>query len=82
MAAVDFSLTAGWGYVGQGEAVMQGQGRVVQLQPEGCSTSRTRRRASRGSWGWWGKGIAIPYALLSRGEKQCPRIVGSTTSGC
>ena len=28
MAADDFSLTAGWGHFGQGEAVMPGQGRV------------------------------------------------------
>ena len=30
MAADDFSLTAGWGYFGQGEAVMPGQGRAVE----------------------------------------------------
>ena len=30
MAADDFSLTAGWGHYGQGEAVMPGQGRVVK----------------------------------------------------
>ena len=30
MAADDFSLTAGWGHFGQGDAVMPGQGRVVQ----------------------------------------------------
>ena len=30
MAADDFSLTAGWGHFGQGEAVMPGQGRVVE----------------------------------------------------
>ena len=30
MAADDFSLTAGWGHYGQGEAVMPGQGRVVE----------------------------------------------------
>ena len=30
MAADDFSLTAGWGHLGQGEAVMPGQGRVVE----------------------------------------------------
>ena len=29
MAAEDFSLKAGWGHYGQGEAVMPGQGRVV-----------------------------------------------------
>ena len=30
MAGVDFALTAGWGHFGQGEAVMPGQGRVVE----------------------------------------------------
>ena len=30
MTAVDFSLTAGWGHFGQREAVMPGQGRVVE----------------------------------------------------
>ena len=30
MAADDFSVTAGWGHFGQGEAVMPGQGRVVE----------------------------------------------------
>ena len=30
MAADDFSLTAGWGHYGQGEAVMPGQGRLVE----------------------------------------------------
>ena len=30
MAGDDFALTAGWGHLGQGEAVMPGQGRVVE----------------------------------------------------
>ena len=30
MTGDDFSLTAGWGHLGQGEAVMPGQGRAVQ----------------------------------------------------
>ena len=30
MASDDFSLTCGWGHFGQGEAVMPGQGRVVE----------------------------------------------------
>ena len=30
MAGDDFALTAGWGHYGQGEAVMPGQGRVVE----------------------------------------------------
>ena len=30
MAGDDFLLTAGWGHFGQGEAVMPGQGRVVE----------------------------------------------------
>ena len=30
MAPSDFDLTAGWGYFGQGETVMPGQGRVVE----------------------------------------------------
>ena len=30
MAGDDFSLVAGWGHIGQGEAVMPGQGRVVE----------------------------------------------------
>ena len=30
MAGNDFSLTAGWGHFGQGEAIMPGQGRVVE----------------------------------------------------
>ena len=30
MAGDDFALTAGWGYFGSGEAVMPGQGRVVE----------------------------------------------------
>ena len=30
MAGDDFALTAGWGHSGQGEAVMPGQGRVVE----------------------------------------------------
>ena len=30
MAGNDFALTAGWGHFGQGEAVMPGQGRVVE----------------------------------------------------
>ena len=29
MAGTDFALTAGWGHFGQGEAVMPGQGRVI-----------------------------------------------------
>ena len=32
MTADDFSLTVGWGHVGQGEAVMPGQGRVVERE--------------------------------------------------
>ena len=30
MAGGDFALTAGWGHFGQGDAVMPGQGRVVE----------------------------------------------------
>ena len=30
MAGDDFALTSGWGHFGQGEAVMQGQGRVIE----------------------------------------------------
>ena len=30
MTGADFALTAGWGHFGQGEAVMPGQGRVVE----------------------------------------------------
>ena len=30
MAGVDFALTAGWGHFGTGDAVMPGQGRIVQ----------------------------------------------------
>ena len=30
MSGDDFSVTAGWGHFGQGEAVMPGQGRVVE----------------------------------------------------
>ena len=30
MAGDDFALTAGWGHFGQGQAVMPGQGRVVE----------------------------------------------------
>ncbi len=30
MAGDDFALTAGWGHFGQGDAVMPGQGRVVE----------------------------------------------------
>ena len=30
MTGDDFALTAGWGHIGQGEAVMPGQGRVVE----------------------------------------------------
>ena len=30
MAGDDFALTAGWGHLGQGDAVMPGQGRVVE----------------------------------------------------
>ena len=30
MAGDDFAMTAGWGHFGQGEAVMPGQGRVVE----------------------------------------------------
>ena len=32
MAGEDFSLTEGWGHFGQGEAVMPGQGRVVERE--------------------------------------------------
>ena len=32
MAGDDFSMTAGWGHFGQGEAVMPGQGRVVERE--------------------------------------------------
>ena len=32
MAGDDFDLTAGWGHFGQGEAVMPGQGRVVERE--------------------------------------------------
>ena len=38
MADDDFALTAGWGHYGQGDAVMPGQGRVVErpFTPEEC----------------------------------------------
>ena len=32
MAGDDFSMTAGWGHFGQGEAIMPGQGRVVERE--------------------------------------------------
>ena len=32
MTADDFSLTAGWGHFGSGQAVMPGQGRAVERQ--------------------------------------------------
>ena len=32
MTAADFALTAGWGYYGTGDAVMPGQGRVVERE--------------------------------------------------
>ena len=39
MAGDDFALTAGWGHYGQGDAVMPGQGRVVErpFTPEECA---------------------------------------------
>ena len=38
MAGDDFAVTAGWGHYGQGDAVMPGQGRVVErpFTPEEC----------------------------------------------
>ena len=44
MAGDDFALTAGWGHYGTGEAVMPGQGRVVERE----YTADERARAGRG----------------------------------
>ena len=43
MAGDDFSLTAGWGHFGQGEAVMPGHGRAVERP----YTAEERARAWR-----------------------------------
>ena len=45
MTGEDFSLTAGWGHLGQGEAVMPGQGRAEKRDH---TNARTRRR-----WATW-----------------------------
>ena len=39
MTGDDFALTAGWGHFGQGEAVMPGQGRVVERPPTASETA-------------------------------------------
>ena len=41
MAGSDFALTAGWGHYGAGDAVMPGQGNVVEraCSPDDCATS-------------------------------------------
>ena len=46
MAGGDFALTAGWGHFGQGEAVMPGQGRVVE-RPSTASEQATLGEAAR-----------------------------------
>ena len=43
MTGDDFALTAGWGHLGQGEAVMPGQGRVVE-RPRTASEQAAPRR--------------------------------------
>ena len=49
MTGGDFALTAGWGHFGQGQAVMPGQGRVVQ-RPY-TPTERQSLNATQGSLG-------------------------------
>ena len=46
MAGGDFALTAGWGHFGQGEAVMPGQGRVVE-RPRTASEQAALGEAAR-----------------------------------
>ena len=46
MAGDDFALTAGWGHFGQGEAVMPGQGRVVE-RPHTASEQAALGEAAR-----------------------------------
>ena len=46
MAGDDFALTAGWGHFGQGEAVMPGQGRVVE-RPRTASETAALGEAAR-----------------------------------
>ena len=46
MTGEDFALTAGWGHFGQGEAVMPGQGRVVE-RPHTASERAAQDEAAR-----------------------------------
>ena len=49
MAGSDFAVTAGWGYTGQGDAVMPGQGRAVErAYTTEESTAIAKRRATLG----------------------------------
>ena len=46
MTGADFALTAGWGHLGQGEAVMPGQGRAIERAPHRPRTGRPAIRRS------------------------------------
>ena len=55
MTGDDFALTAGWGHYGTGDAVMPGQGRIVEREytpdeprrARGCHTRARRKDAGR-----------------------------------
>ena len=51
MAGSDFALTAGWGHYGAGNAVMPGQGHVVEraCSPDECATSDGAMSTLRGT---------------------------------
>ena len=51
MTGDDFAVTAGWGHFGSGEAVMPGQGRVVERAYTQSRARGPARRCSRHAWG-------------------------------
>ena len=66
MTGDDFALTAGWGHLGQGEAVMPGQGRTTErpyTTPEQTALS-TVMPGARTVRGQSGTGTRIPHSVV------------------
>ena len=90
MAGDDFALTAGWGHFGQGEAVMPGQGRVVE-RPHTPRTSAprwakppapsaTRRSTSTSTAAPTGATSPPPSGATSSAATRCSRSGSPTAS--
>ena len=80
MAGGDFALTAGWGHFGQGEAVMPGQGRVVERPTPRTSAPRwakppapsaTRRSTSTSTAAPTGATSPPPSGATSSAATRC-----------